>query len=113
VQYRILGFFSPAPNSQWKAGRTVPIKVALANAGGVRIPDAGAAALVDGACNVTFSASGAQTQAPTCMKYDPACDQFIYAFKPDTALGNVTIEVRVDYGTATATSLSETITVID
>ena len=112
VQYRILGFFPPAPNSHWKAGQSVPIKVALADAAGVRISDATAAALVADPCKVKFSASGTQTQSPTCMKYDPAGDQFIYNWKLGDALGDVTLEVRVDYGTATTTSLSQSITVI-
>ena len=112
VQYRILGFFSPAPNSKWKAGQTVPIKIALANAAGERISDATAAALVAHPCKVKFSASGAQPQSPTCMKYDPACDEFIYNWKLGNAVGSVTIEVRVDYGTGITTPLSQTITVI-
>lgn len=113
VQYRILGLFPPAPNSKWKAGQTVPIKVALADADGVRIPDATAADLVGDPCEVTFSASGAQTKSPACVRYDPAGDQFIYNWKLDDALGNVVFEVRVDYGTGTTSPLSQTITVID
>jgi hypothetical protein len=107
VQYRILGPFPPAPNSHWKAGRTVPIKIALADAAGRRITDAEAG----DPCKVTFSASGTQTHAPTCMKYDG--DQFIYNWKLGDALGDVTLEVRVDYGTGTATTLSQTITVVE
>ena len=33
VQFNLLGFFSPASTSKWKRGSTVPVKVALANAG--------------------------------------------------------------------------------
>jgi hypothetical protein len=113
VQYRIVGLFPPAPNSKWQAGQTVPIKIALADAGGVPISDGTAAALVADPCKVTFSASGAQTQYPTCMNYDPGSDQFIYNWKLGDALGPVTLEVGVDYGTGTTTLLSETITVIE
>ena len=77
VHHRIFGFFPPAPNSHWKAGQTVPIKVALADASGRWISDAAAAALVGDPCRVTFSASGAQTRSATCMRYDAANDQFI------------------------------------
>jgi hypothetical protein len=111
VTYRILGFFPPAPNSKWKPGQTVPIKVALADAAGVRIPDATAAALVGNPCTVKFSASGVQAQSPTCMRYDPTCDQFIYNWKLGDTVGDVTLEVRVDHGTGTPASLSRTITI--
>jgi hypothetical protein len=110
VTYRILGFFPPAPHSKWKPGQTVPIQVALADAAGKRIPDATAAALVGSPCTVKFTASGAQAQSPTCMRYDPAGDQFIYNWKLGDAVGDVTFEVRVDHGTGTAASLSRTIT---
>jgi hypothetical protein len=113
VQYRIVGLFPPAPNAQWKAGQTVPIKVALANAAGVRIPVTTAADLVGDPCDVTFSASGAQSQPPTCMKYDPTNNQFIYNWKLGTALGDTTIEVAVDYRTGITTPLSQTITVTE
>jgi hypothetical protein len=113
VQYRILGLFPPAPNSHWKVGQTVPIKIALADAAGVRISDATAAELVADPCKVRFSASGAQTQSPTCLNYDPAGDQFIYNWKLGDAVGPVTLEVGLDYGTGTTTALSQTITVIE
>lgn len=31
IEYRILGFFSPAPHSKWKVGQTVTVKIALAD----------------------------------------------------------------------------------
>jgi hypothetical protein len=113
VEYRIVGLFPPAPNTKWKAGQTVPIKIALADAAGVRISDGTAAELVADRCKVTFSASGAQTQSATCMKYDPGSARFIYNWKLGEALGPVTLQVGVDYGTGTTTPLSETITVIE
>jgi hypothetical protein len=109
VQYLILGMLPPAPNSKWKAGQTVPIKVTLADADGQPIPDSVAAALA-AACAVTFSASGAQTQSPTCMTYDGA--QFIFGWKVGDECGEVTLAIRVDYGTGTPTTLTRTITVI-
>ena len=111
VEYRILGFFEPAPGSKWLAGQTVPIKVALAGANETRIPDAAAAALAS-SCRVTFTASGAQTKSAQCLRYDSATDQFVYNWKLGKPLGAVTISVSVSYpGTATATRLSESIAV--
>jgi hypothetical protein len=44
------------------------------------------------------------------MKYGGG--QFIYNWKLGDAPGDVTLEVRVDYDTDTATTLSQTITVV-
>jgi hypothetical protein len=112
VQYVILGFFSPAPVSHWKAGQTVPIKFALAYGDSTRIGDAEAAALAR-ACRVTFSASGAQTKAASCAEYDAKKNQFVYSWKlSKTGTGVATIAVTVSYGgTTTSTMLSEVITI--
>lgn len=113
VEYRILGFFSPVPGSKWKVGQTVPVKVALADAGGTRIPDAEAAALA-AACRVTFAAAGVQsvTNAP-CLKYDAASDQFVYNWKlAKRPVGAATISVAVAYpGSDVRTVLSAGITI--
>ena len=111
VQYRILGFFSPTTSSKWKRGQTVPIKIALGDANGVRIPDAEAQGLLSPACRVLFVATGAQA-ASACMKYDVANHQFTYSWKLGQATGAVTISVQVTYaGTTTKTALSAPITV--
>jgi hypothetical protein len=111
VQYRILGFFSPSTSSKWKRGQTVPIKIALADANGVRIPDAEAQGLLSPTCRVLFVATGAQT-AIACMKYDVANHQFAYSWKLGQATGSVTIAVQVSYaGTTTKTLLSAPISV--
>jgi hypothetical protein len=112
VQYQILGFFSPAPSSRWKAGTTVPIKIALADAGGTRISDTQAAALAS-ACRVKFSASGAQTKTAQCMKYDAKNHQFVFSWMlAKTGTGAETITVTVSYpGTTTTTTKSESITI--
>ncbi len=112
VEYRILGFFSPVPESHWKVGQRVPVKVALADATDVRISGAEAATLA-AACRVTFQASGAQSQGPNCLKYDPANDQFIYTWKlGKNGIGAATIIVRISYpGTVVKTQLSEPITI--
>jgi hypothetical protein len=110
VEYRILGFFSPVPGSKWKIGQTVPIKIALASGGGVRISDAEAGALA-AACRVTFRASGAQAKGPDCMKYDALNDQFVYNWKLGrNGTGPATIVVGISYpGTTIKTQLSESI----
>jgi hypothetical protein len=111
VQYRLVGFFPPAPGSKWKRGQTVPIKVALADANGVRISDAEAAALLS-PCRVKVSVTGAQTLAAKCMKYDAGGDQFIFNWKLGNAAGAATITVTVSYpSTATTTSVSQSITI--
>lgn len=111
VQYRILGFFSPSANAKWKRGTTAPIKIALGDANGIRIPDIEAQGLVSPACRVMFLATGAQ-QASGCMKYDPANHQFTFSWKLGQATGPVWISVQLSYvGTSTITVLSAPITV--
>lgn len=104
VEYRIIGFFSPVPASKWMVGQTVPIKVALGDAADLRISDTEGAALA-AVCRVRFSASGAQTKAPQCMKYDSLQDQFVYPWKlAKNGIGAATITVSISYpGTATTT----------
>jgi hypothetical protein len=112
VQYRILGFFSPVPGSKWKLGQTVPVKVALGDGAGTRISDAVAAAIAS-ACRAKFSATGAQTQAAVCMKYDPAMHQFVYTWQlAKKGTGPATITVSIGYaGSATTTKVTEQITI--
>jgi hypothetical protein len=111
VGYQILGFFSPAPKSKWKAGQTVPIKLALADVNGNRISDAEAQGLLSPTCRVTFAATGVQG-ANGCMKYDTGDHQFVFNWKLGQATGAVTIAVTVAYpGTASTTVLSTSITV--
>ncbi|HET6168099.1 MAG TPA: PxKF domain-containing protein, partial [Marmoricola sp.] len=112
VQYRILGFYSPIPGSKWLAGQTVPVKIALGDANGVRISDAEAAALAGG-CRVTFSVTGAQSQSAQCLRYDAANDQFVFNWKVGKQpLGLATLTVAVSYpGSTMTTTLSDQITI--
>lgn len=111
VEYRILGFYSPVPNSKWKQGQNVPVKLALADANGVQISDSEAQSLLSSACRVTFAATGAQTFGD-CFKYDTVKHQFVYDWKLGPQTGNETIAVRVGYpGTTATTSLSEPIVI--
>lgn len=113
VGYRILGFFSPVPGSKWRAGQTVPIKVALGDVNGQRITDAVGAQLA-ASCAVAFSVAGAQSKSSQCLKYDANQDQFVYDWKvAKRPLGAATITVTVSYaGTTATTSLSEPITIV-
>jgi hypothetical protein len=112
VEYRLLGFFDPAPNSKWKVGRTVPIKIGVADFAGTAIGDAAAAAL---GCRVRFVVTGAQPTPPAgaCMTYDALTDRFRYDWKlQKSPAGNATISVRVGYpGTTMFTALSEPIVI--
>jgi Tol biopolymer transport system component len=106
VEYRILGFFSPASPSKWKTGRTVPIKIALADANGVRIRDAEAKGLLSPSCRVVFGASGVQSTS-ACMRYDTTDNQFVFNWKVGPEAGPETITVTVSYpGTDQTTVLS-------
>ncbi len=113
VEYRILGFFSPAPTSKWRAGQTVPVKIAVGDQAGTRISDSEAAALA-AACRITFTAAGAQTKTAECLKYDAKTHQFIYSWKiGKQPLGLTTISVSISYPeSAVVTTLSEPIQII-
>ena len=60
-----------------------------------------------------FAANGAQTLSATCMKYDPATDQFLYNWKLGSQTGSETIKVTVSYAntTTTTTKSDPTITI--
>ncbi|HET7168680.1 MAG TPA: hypothetical protein VFI69_05715 [Candidatus Limnocylindrales bacterium] len=113
VEYRMLGFLQPAPGSKVVAGQAVPLKIALADAAGLRIPDAEAAALA-AACRVTFTATGAQSQTAQCVGYDPTKDQFVITWKlAKKPLGSATIRVSVSYpGTSSATVMTRQVTIV-
>ena len=112
VGYRLLGVFSPVPNSKLKAGQTVPIKVAVADADGVRVPHTEAQALLAPTCRLTFNAGGAQS-ASSCMKYDTKNHQFVYDWKLGQQPGEARITITIGYpGTTGTTTLSETVTII-
>jgi len=93
VGYNVLGFFSPLPKDTLNGGSTVPVKLALANAGGAPIPDAEAAALA-AACGVTVEAGG----APVCMTYEAGPDRFQANLELPDAPGAATILAKVTLG---------------
>jgi hypothetical protein len=112
VEYAILGFFEPAPDSRWKLRQTVPVKIALGDAAGHRIPDGEAAALAR-ACRVKVSVSGAQTKTAQCMKYDADKDQFVYTWRlAKSGTGAATVTAMVTYpGSSSTTKLTLAITI--
>ena len=100
--------FSTASSSKWKTGTTVPIKFALTDTNGVRILDAQAAAMLSPTCTVKFSASGVQTVAATCMKYDTANHQFIYNWKLGKTPGGETFTITITHPPGNATTTQST-----
>ena len=102
VGYQILGFV--APGLKLNAGSTTPIKVALADSRGTRIPD-GEAAAVAAAHRIKVSASGAQTLAPQDMTYSAATDQFQYDWHLGKPTGAETVSVTVSYPGTSATTV--------
>jgi hypothetical protein len=111
VGYKLLGFFLPVPNSKWKIGQTVPVKVALADANGTRISDTEAQGLLSSPCRVTFIATGVQS-ASACTRYDTTNHQFIYNWQLGTKTGNDTITITVSYpGTTATTTITEPIVI--
>jgi hypothetical protein len=112
VQYALSSFLSPQPQTKWKAGATVPVKIQLTGANGTLIPDTEASSLA-ASCRVAFSATGAQPLTKTCLKYNATTHQFSYNWKlAKGPTGTDTITVTVGYpGTAITTTKTETITI--
>src|SRR5262249_8774774 len=100
--YQFVGFFSPIPNSKWKLGQTVPFKVGLVDANGVRLSDPAGPALLTPGCRVKI-ASVSLPLAPTCMKYDPANDQFTFSVKLSNP-GTQTVTATLNYPNTTLTT---------
>jgi hypothetical protein len=74
VGYQFLGFFAPLGRDEFRAGSSVPVKFALADASGARISDAVASALA-ASCVVRITFTGG-APSPDCASYDPVNDQF-------------------------------------
>ena len=115
MEYQVR-FITPTTGSRPKVGSSVPVKVALVDINNKRITDARALSLVATPCQVKFSASGAQTKAASCMKYDATNNVFFFNWKIDTAgTGTANIKVTATYqftvpATVTATQ-SRTVTI--
>jgi hypothetical protein len=72
VGYNVLGFFSPLPKDTYKAGATIPVKFALADAAGARLPDAEAQAIASTCSAKVRLDSG----SPGCATYNATTDTF-------------------------------------
>ena len=96
VGYRFLGFFRPLGRAAYEAGATIPLRFALANASGVRIPDGEAAALA-ASCFVRITFAGG---AHRCASYDAVSDTFRLSLKTSRTLvpGAYTVVARVYVG---------------
>ena len=96
VGYRFLGFFRPLGRAVYEAGVTIPLRFALANAPGERIPDGEAASLA-ASCGVRIGFAGG---AHRCASYDLASDIFRFNLKTSRALapGAYKVSARVSVG---------------
>ena len=77
-----LQFVAPASNSNWKRTASIPVKIALVDRKGRRITDTRANSLISDPCKVKFSANGAQSKAPVCMKYNATTNEFSFNWTP-------------------------------
>jgi hypothetical protein len=108
--YDFLGFTSPLPNSQWNAGRTIPVKFSIGYAGtGTALPDADAQSLAT-ACSVTVTLdtdssgtpTGTHKVGPLCAGYDSTAHQFQANLNTSSSLSAGTYDVVVAlYGSYT------------
>jgi hypothetical protein len=78
----------------------VRIAIAALDLNGARITDERARFLIaQPGCRVKVSATGAQSLASTCMKYNATTNEFWFDWKLlDTGTGTAAINVRVNYG---------------
>jgi hypothetical protein len=109
VGYNVLGFFSPLPKDTSKAGATIPVKFALADAAGTRISDAAAQAIA--------SSCGAKVRldsgTPGCASYNATTDTFQFNLNTAKTLskGTHTITLNVFVGANLVSTKSTTTTI--
>jgi len=109
VGYNVLGFFSPLPKDSYKAGATIPVKFALADATGTRISDAEAQAIASSCRAQVRLDSG----APGCASYSAATDTFQFNLNTakNTSKGTHTITLNVYVGGDVVSTKSTTMTI--
>jgi hypothetical protein len=111
VAYNVLGFFSPVPKAGFTAGSTIPVKFALANAAGTRIPNSEAQAIAtscrakvqldSGTPGCAFYATKTQTfefdikTSKTTTKGPHAITLKVYAADGVTVIGTKTTTVTL------------------
>jgi hypothetical protein len=115
VEYGLPAPASPAEGSTATAGSSVPVRFQLTDASGRPLPDAAAALLVlpGSLCQVKVTVSGAQSLAPTCVRYDAARDQFSYDWRTSrtgTGAVRLTVQVAVTGGPAQTRAVNLTLT---
>lgn len=108
VAYKFLGFFSPLPKAVVSAGSTVPVKFALADYSGARIPNAEAQALA-AACAVQIHFTLGDP-VPNCFAYDAKSQQFQFDLKTPKVTGPATITATVAVGGTTVNTSSTELT---
>jgi hypothetical protein len=107
VEYKILGVLSPAAGASLRAGTIVPVRIALADAHGVRITQAEAQGLAGRTCRIEVDVTGAQT-ANGCMSYDTVNREFVYDWQLDRSIGAAAIQLVIHYpGSASVTTIGE------
>jgi hypothetical protein len=109
VGYNVLGFFSPLPKDVYKAGATIPVKFALADAAGTRISDADAQAVASSCSAKVRLDSG----TPGCATYNPTTDTFQFNLNTAKNLskGTHTITLDVFAGASIVSTKSTTTTI--
>jgi uncharacterized repeat protein (TIGR01451 family) len=109
VGYNVLGFFSPLPKDSYKAGATIPVKFALADAGGTRISDAEAQAIAS-SCRAQVRLDAG---APGCASYNASTDTFQFNLNTAKNLskGTHTITLNVFVGPNLVSTKSTTTTI--
>ncbi|HET7489420.1 MAG TPA: VCBS repeat-containing protein [Acidimicrobiales bacterium] len=107
-----VSFLSPLDGGMLRPGSSTTVRAALLDLAGARVTDAVAAPLAGTPCRVWFSATGAQSVAPVCMRYDTTNHQFVAGWRLGRATGPETLTVTVTYpGSAVTTSRSVAISI--
>jgi uncharacterized repeat protein (TIGR01451 family) len=109
VGYNVLGFFSPLPKDTYMAGATIPVKFALADTAGTRIPDAEAQAIA-ASCRAKVRLDSG---SPGCATYNATTDTFQFNLKTPKNLskGSHTITLDVLVGGNVVSTKSTTTTI--
>ena len=111
VKFGFLGFDNPIPQSNYKAGSTIPVKFGLASNAGTKITDSAAQALAAG-CSVKVRLDAA---SPTvCATYDTKSKTFQADFKVAKGLSgadHINVDVYAPSGSGLVQTETEPITI--
>lgn len=93
-----LSVLAPGIDSVMRPGTTLIAKVVVTDALGAPIPDSLAKALTTSEpCGVVVSAAGAQTLAPSCMRYNAVSDRFTRSWHLGRTQGAVSLMTTIRY----------------